>query len=165
MVLGALVPSYNCLVKDNGWFVAGSVVGTIASIALSGGAGAVVAVGRMAAGVAVKLAVSGARRLVTAGIERTVGAAVRRAASAVASRTSREAAITINFSTAGRTAEEASSGMEYARRSNQYLTKAGPQRIIGTSGELRSEATAAARAERALGARGQSVLRAGRSCA
>ncbi|MDB5335766.1 MAG: hypothetical protein JWN70_1385 [Planctomycetaceae bacterium] len=86
MVLGALVPGYNCLIKDNGWFVAGAVVGTIASIALSGGAGAVVAVGRVAAGPAIKLAVSGARRLVTAGIERSVGAVVQRNAARLARR-------------------------------------------------------------------------------
>lgn len=59
----------------------------------------------------------------------------------------------VNIQTAGRPAEEEAALREYARRSNQWLDQNGSQTIQGTKGDLRREASAAARAERLRAAR------------
>jgi len=77
-ILGAVVPGYNCLVKDNAFFTVGNIAGTIVSsvaiTALTAGAGgALVATGiglRIAAREALSIAASAARRVVVSGFEK-----------------------------------------------------------------------------------------------
>jgi len=54
----------------------------------------------------------------------------------------------INLRTDGLSAAEAQTMREYAKRSNEWLSKNGPQVITPTAGELRAAASAAARSER-----------------
>jgi len=85
-ILGAVVPGYNCLIKDNAFFNAGSIAGTIVSsiaiTALTGGAGAGLAVaeaaGRVAVEEAVEVAVSAAPRVITTGVEKTAASSIER---------------------------------------------------------------------------------------
>src|SRR5262249_6103142 len=53
-----------------------------------------------------------------------------------------------NISTTGMTAAERAVVTEYARRANAWLAQSGPVSVQRTSGTLRSQASAAARAER-----------------
>ena len=62
-------------------------------------------------------------------------------------------ASTIDLRTTGRTPDEAAAIHEYARRSNDWLAQNGPQTIRSTDGQLRADASAAARAERLRAAR------------
>jgi RHS repeat-associated protein len=63
LILGALVPGYNCLTQNNPFFTAGSIVGTIASsiaiTALTAGAGG----GLVAAGIAARIGIKEVARI------------------------------------------------------------------------------------------------------
>jgi RHS repeat-associated protein len=58
-----------------------------------------------------------------------------------------------NISTAGMSAAERAAILEYAQRTNAWLAQNGPVTVQGTAGVLRSQANAAARAERLRAAR------------
>jgi hypothetical protein len=58
-----------------------------------------------------------------------------------------------NISTQGMTAAERQAVTEYAKRTNEWLAQNGPVKVQPTQGALRSQASAAARAERLRAAR------------
>lgn len=113
------------------------------------GSGLRTAAARLGSGV--RAVASSARALGSraAGLARTASAQVRAALTRGAPRQG----VTINLSTAGRTADEAAAIREYAARTNTWLRQNGSQVIQSTDGALRAEASAAARAERLRAAR------------
>jgi len=82
---------------------------------------------------------------------RSAGQVGARAAQAVSIRTAR--ASTYNISTQGMSAAERAAVIKYARRTNAWLRSKGSAVVQSTKGTLRSQASAAARAERLRAAR------------
>lgn len=100
VVLGAVVPGYNCLTEGNPWFTAGMVVGMVAvGLATAGiGAGVVIAsiAARTAIKVAVKTAVSASQRVVTGAVVRAparLGSSATQAAAKTETRLAQDLAI------------------------------------------------------------------------
>jgi hypothetical protein len=86
-ILGAVVPGYNCLIKDNAFFTADDVVGNVAPLLIPGAGLAAVAgfAIRAAAKATFRIAVSAAERLFVKGIEKeTIGLGERAAANTAA---------------------------------------------------------------------------------
>lgn len=82
MLLGAIVPGYNCFVEGNGFFTAGAISGTAAMIIGTAGAGTGLAV----AGIAIRAST----RVATAASQKVVASTVARNVSASAVRSTKE---------------------------------------------------------------------------